>query len=42
MVDGKLGGKASEVCLNILFGIFPEDLMEMKIKLKDMRLLQEF
>jgi len=42
MVDGKLGGKASVVCLNILFGVFPEDLMETKLKLKDIWLLQEF
>jgi hypothetical protein len=42
MVDGKWRGKASVVCLNILFGISLEDLMEMEIKLKDIRLLQEF
>jgi len=40
--DGKWGGKASEVCLDVLYGTFPEDLMEMKIKLKDVWLLQEF
>jgi hypothetical protein len=28
----EMRGKASVVCLNILFGIFPEDLMEMKMK----------
>jgi hypothetical protein len=38
----EIRGTAFVVCLNILFGICPEDLMEMKIKLKDIWLLQEF